>query len=164
MMVSIIVAVGPQNEIGHNGALLWKLPEDLKNFKKITMDHHIIMGRKTFESIGKPLPGRTTVIISRQENYQVEGCLITNSLIKALEMADQNGEDEAMIIGGGEIYNHALSLADKIYYSKVDFEGEADTYFPKLNRENWTSSGKKLHPKTDKLLGWSYEVLYRNNK
>ena len=65
-----------------------------------------------------------------------------NSLIKALEMADQNGEDEAMIIGGGEIYNHALSLADKIYYSKVDFEGEADTYFPKLNRENWTSSGK----------------------
>jgi dihydrofolate reductase len=161
MMVSIIVAKGKNNEIGHEGKLLWKLPEDLKNFKAITMGHHVIMGRKTFESIGKPLPGRTMIIISRQENLKIEGCLVTSSVGKAIEMAHNNGDDEAMVIGGGEIYKDALNLTDKIYLSQVDFEGEADTFFPQISFSDWTSSGKTEHPETDKYLGWSYEILYK---
>lgn len=161
MMISIIVAIGNKNEIGNKGSLLWKLPQDLKNFKTITMGHHIIMGRKTFESIGKPLPGRTTVIVSRQKDLKVEGCLVSESIENALKIAKKNGDDEAIVIGGGEIYKLTLPLADKIYLSKVDYNGEADTFFPELNTEHWVSKEVKAFPKTDKYLGWTYQELFR---
>jgi dihydrofolate reductase len=161
MMISIIVAIGNNNEIGNSGKLLWKLPADLKNFKSITIGHHVIMGRKTFESIGKPLPGRTTVIVSRQKDLKVEGCLTSASLENALKIAKTNGDDEAIVIGGGEIYKLALPLADKIYLSKVDYNGEADTFFPTLDLEQWVSKEITSTPKTDKYLAWTYQELFK---
>ena len=158
-MVSLIVAVGNNFEIGNKGELLWRLPEDLKNFKRITMGHHLIMGRKTFESIGKPLPGRTTVIITRQKDYQVEGCEVVHSLEDALEVARNNGDQEAMVVGGGEIYKEALPYTDRIYFSKVEYKGEADTFFPKIDLSEWESSDKVEHQKTEKTLPWTFETL-----
>lgn len=158
-MVSLIVAVGNNYEIGNRGELLWRLPQDLKNFKRITMGHHLIMGRKTFESIGRPLPGRTTVIITRQKDYKIEGCEVVHSLEEALEVARNNGDDEAMVVGGGEIYKEALPHTDKIYFSQVQYDGEADTYFPKLDLSTWESSNKVKYEKTEKTLPWTFETL-----
>ncbi len=161
MKISLIVAVGNNFEIGNEGKLLWRLPEDLKNFKEITMGHHIIMGRKTFESIGKALPGRTSIIISRQESYQMNGCYVEKSLKSALSLAKQRGDDEAMVVGGGEIYKEALPLVDCIYFSEVDYSGEADTFFPKLNKNEWISESKKTYLQTEKGPAWSFEILKR---
>lgn len=162
-MVSLIVAVGNNYEIGHQGQLLWRIPEDLKNFKKITMGHHLIMGRKTFESIGKPLPGRTSVVITRQTDLEIEGCEVVNSLEEALNLARKNGDNEAMVIGGGEIYKQALNQVDKIYFSKVDFNGEADTYFPKINFTDWESHDKKHYDSQGNIPEWTFEILTKKS-
>ena len=114
-MISVVVAIGNNGEIGNKGQLLWHLPADLKKFKQTTMGHHMIMGRKTFESIGKPLPGRTTIIVTRNKDYAVNGCLVTSSVEEAIGVAKQAGEQEVMIVGGGEIYKQSLPLAQRIY-------------------------------------------------
>ena len=144
MKLSLIVATAKNNAIGRNNELPWHLPQDLKYFKSVTLGKPVIMGRKTFESIGKPLPGRTNIVVTRQKNWSVAGVLVAKSVEEALEIAQQfRGEqsslaEEVMVIGGAEIYRHALPLADRVYLTKIDIEVEgADAFFPQLPASKW---------------------------
>jgi len=134
-MLSIIVAVAENNVIGKDNSLIWKLPRDMKHFKETTTGHYIIMGRKTFESNGRPLPNRTNVIITRDKNYSAEGCVIAHSLEDAIKEA--KNDQEAFIIGGGVIYDMAMSLVDRIYLTKIHHSFEGDTFFPEINMKEW---------------------------
>jgi dihydrofolate reductase len=137
-MISIIVAVGENNVIGKRGAgLLWRLPADLKHFKDLTMGHPIIMGRKTFEAIGRPLPGRTNIVITRQPDFKPEGATVVGSLDSAL-VASGYILKPVFVIGGGEIYAQALPLADRLYVTEVhhDFP-DGDVYFPTIDKNIW---------------------------
>ena len=134
MIVSIVVAIAKNNAIGKNNQLLWHLPKDLKHFKDITSGHTIIMGRKTYESVGKPLPNRRNIIITRQ-NISIDGCEVVNSIDQALKSSA--GEDEIFIVGGAEIYNQALSLTDRIYLTIVHHNFDGDTYFPDIKDDIW---------------------------
>ncbi len=125
-MLTIIAAVAKNNALGKNNDLIWRLPADLKRFKKITLGHHVIMGRKTFESLGRPLPNRTTIIVSRNKTYQVDGCIVVNSLEEAISAAQE--DQNPFILGGGEIYKQALLLADILDLTLVHHSFEdADT-------------------------------------
>ena len=137
MLISLIAALDRRRGIGKDNQLPWRLPADLKHFRELTTGHHIITGRKTFESIGKPLPGRTTIIITRNQDYSAEGCFITHSLADALTLARTRGEQEAFIIGGAEIYAQALPQADRLYLTLVEAEVEADAFFPAWNESEW---------------------------
>lgn len=149
-MLTLIAAVAENNALGKDNQLLWHLPEDFKRFKALTSGHYIIMGRKTFESFPKPLPNRTHVIITRQENYAPEGCLVVNSLEAAIEACPIDAEN--FIIGGGEIYKQAIAFADKIDITKVHANFDADTFFPEIDPKIWQLEFEEFHPKDEKHL------------
>lgn len=130
-MITIIAAIAKNNALGKDNQLIWYLPADLKRFKKITLGHHIIMGRKTFESLGKPLPNRTTIIITRNKNYTQHGCIVVNSLNEAIEAAKE--DENPYILGGAEIYKQALNIADKLDLTFVHQNFEADVFFPEID-------------------------------
>ena len=130
-MINIIVATSKNRVIGNNNSLIWKLPADLKRFKQITTGSTVVMGRKTYESIGKPLPDRRNIIITRDTNYLVDNCEIVNSLEEALMLCN----NDCFIIGGGEIYRQSMSIADKIYLTLVHEDFEGDTEFPEIGSE-----------------------------
>ncbi|MEM6723347.1 MAG: dihydrofolate reductase [Bacteroidota bacterium] len=155
MKISIIVAQTENRVIGKNNDIPWYLPADLKYFKKVTTGHHIIMGRKCYESIGRPLPKRTNVILTRRIDFHAEGCVVTHSLDEALDIARQNGEAEAFIIGGGEIYKLAMPLVDQIYLTQVHTELEGDIYFPELDPEKWQLEWSEAH-QADEKNGFDY--------
>lgn len=134
-IISIIVALSENNVVGVRNQLPWKLSADLKRVKALTMGHHIIMGRKTYESIGKPLPGRTNVIITRNNNFKAEGCVTAKSLEHALEISKD--DSEVFIFGGGEIFRDAMSFASKIYMTRVHTHLDGDTYFPEVKPFDW---------------------------
>ena len=136
-MITIIAAIGEDNALGKDNDLIWHLPADLKRFKKVTSGHHILMGRNTFESIGKPLPNRTTVIITRNKAYKQEGCIVVNSLEEAIKVAEK--DEKIFIIGGAQIYAYAIenNLADKLDITIVHQKFEADVYFPKIDVTKW---------------------------
>lgn len=149
MKLAIIVAVAKNGVIGRNNQLPWHLPQDLKYFKAVTLGKPVIMGRKTYESIGKPLPGRTNIVISRNKDWgAADGVIVTNSFDQALLEAQKvSGEDvqstgEVMVIGGAEIYRSALPLADRIYLTRVDIEPEGDAFFGALNEAEWGLESK----------------------
>ncbi len=123
--------------IGRNNELPWHLKDDLQNFKKITMGHHILMGRKTFESIGKPLPGRMSLVISNEPKANTDTVLWFNSIFRAIKQAERSGESELFIIGGEQIFKAALSLADRIYLTEVKKHVEGNVHFPLLSMKNW---------------------------
>ena len=153
MKASLIVAVSQNGVIGKDNDLIWHLPKDMKFFKDTTMGHHVIMGRKNFESIPhkyRPLPNRTNVIITRNSDYKAEGCLVVNSVEEALEVAKQNGDTHPFIIGGGQIYKLALenNLVDKIYLTKVHHSFDGDTFFPELNPD-WIELKREDYFKDD---------------
>ena len=150
MKVSCIVATAKNNVIGKDNQIPWYLPADLKYFKKITTGHHIIMGRNCFESIGRALPKRTNVIVTRDMFYAVSNCLVTHSVGEALAIAEQNGEDEAFIIGGGQIYQQTTMLWDKLYLTEVNLEVEGDVYFPELDMTNWKLTKQQSGLKDEK--------------
>lgn len=152
MKLSIIVAVAENGVIGHNNQLIWHLPEDLKMFKRLTSGHPIIMGRKTFESIGKPLPNRTSIIITKNPEFQVEGCITVHSLEDAIEAANEIEENEAFIIGGAEIYRLSLPFADKIYLTEVHHAFEGDTFFPAIDKDIWEEVNRIDHATDEKHL------------
>jgi dihydrofolate reductase len=152
MKLSIIVAVAENGVIGHNNQLIWRLPEDLKMFKRLTSGHPIIMGRKTFESIGKPLPNRTSIIITKNPDFQIEGCITVHSLEEAIEAANEIEENEAFIIGGAEIYRLALPFADKIYLTEVHHTFEGDTFFPAIDKDLWEEVNRIDHDIDEKHL------------
>ncbi|MFY0603082.1 MAG: dihydrofolate reductase [Flavobacteriaceae bacterium] len=142
-MITIIAAIGMRNELGKDNDLIWHLPADLKRFKKITTGNYIIMGRNTFESIGKPLPNRTSVIITRNMTYRQPGCLVVHSIEEALEVS--KNQHEVFIIGGAEIYRQCIEkgLADKLDITQVHQEFEADVYFPEIKEESWELISKE---------------------
>ena len=145
--LSIIVAMAKNRVIGAHGAIPWRLPNELKLFKRLTMGHHIIMGRKTYESIGRLLPGRTTVIVTRQAGYRVRGALVARSLEAAI--AACNGDDEVFVIGGGELYKAALPLANRIYLTTVDAEPDGDTYMPEFDLSDWRETSAQAFEADD---------------
>ena len=130
-MLSIIVVIGKNREIGCNNKLLWDIPEDMARFKKITTGHPVIMGQATFESIGKALPNRTNVILTLDKEFQADNCKIAYSIDEGVEIAKNSpGGEESFVIGGGQIYKQMISIADKLYLTIVDDTPEADTFFP----------------------------------
>lgn len=135
MRLSIIAAMSANRVIGRDNSLPWKLPGDWKRFKNLTMGHHLLMGRKTFESISRPLPGRTTVVITRQSSYSPTGVLVAHSIEQALQMASQ--DSEVFVAGGAQIYQQMLPRADRIYLTSIDQEFEGDTTFPEFDESDW---------------------------
>lgn len=159
-MIIMIAAVAENLALGKNNELLWHLPDDFKRFKQLTTNHHIIMGRKTFESFPKPLPNRTHIIITRQKDYHHEGCLVVDNLDAALALIPKN--EDAFIIGGGEIYALGMALADKIELTKVHAEFDADTFFPKIDAAQWRLSVSEYHAKDERhLFDFTYETYVR---
>jgi dihydrofolate reductase len=136
-MLSIIVAAAQNNVIGNQNKLIWHISEDLQYFKKLTLEHVVIMGRKTFESIGRPLPKRCNIVISGNVSYRTEGCIVARSLDEATAFAKSYNSGEAFIIGGGSIYREAINLVDKVYLTRIHKDYEGDVYFPELNAEQW---------------------------
>lgn len=145
MIISSIVACAKNNVIGFNNQIPWYLPADLKYFQRLTSGHHIVMGRKCFESIGRPLPKRTNIIVSKNHFYLVNGCAVVFSIEEALTMAQSNGETEVFIIGGGEIYRQTIDLCDKIYLTEVNVTVEGTVFFPELNAEEWQLTHEESH-------------------
>lgn len=144
--VALIAAVAENGVIGHGNAIPWRIPSDFAHFKRMTMGKPLIMGRKTFESIGRPLPGRTSIVVSRQEGYQPQGVLVISSLEAALdraqEIAKADRANEVMIGGGAEIYRQAMPFADRMYLSVVALEPEGDAFFPAIDFEQWKPAGE----------------------
>ncbi len=140
-MISLIVAASTNNVIGNDGELPWRLSDDLKRFKAVTMGKPIVMGRKTFESIGRPLPGRQNIVITRQDNFEADGCDVVQSTAEAVEVAV--GAEEIMVIGGSEIYAAFLPIADRIYLTRVHTEVEGDAFFPSLDETFWRHSASE---------------------
>jgi dihydrofolate reductase len=154
--------MGKNRVIGANGAIPWRLPNELQLFKRVTMGHHIIMGRKTWESIGRLLPGRTTVIVTRQSGYAVPGAVVTGSLDAAL--AACGDDSEAFVIGGGELYRAALPMADRIYLTTVDAEPEGDTRMPDFAVADWQEISSESFAADDKhAYSYRFSVLERRS-
>lgn len=141
--LSLIVAMARNRTIGIDNTLPWHLPEDLKHFKALTMGHHIIMGRKTYESIGRPLPGRTTVIVTRDPGYAMAGCLVAHSLDEAICLAAD--DDEAFFVGGANLYAQALPLAGRLYVTEIQAEYEGDAHFPDFPADQWRETARESH-------------------
>jgi dihydrofolate reductase len=159
-MLSIIVAVAKNNVLGKENKLLWHLPADLKRLKSLTMGHHLIMGRKTFESLGKPLPGRPHVVISRQQHTNTENVSYVSSIEDALTVAKQ--DEQAFIFGGGEIYKLALPFVQKIYLTRVDAMFEGDAFFPELHSDEWKLiKSEEFAPDEKNKFSYSFEEYDR---
>jgi len=150
MTISLVVAASENNAIGKNNQLLWHLPNDLKFFKNTTWGMVVIMGRKTYESVNKPLPGRTNIVITRKPDWKAEGVVTANDLQDALKKAADTNCKEAFVIGGGEIYKWAFSIADKIYITRVHTTLEGDTFFPAINEAEWTLVSNEDFKKDEK--------------
>lgn len=147
MSLSYIVAMDIQQAIGLNNALPWRLPAELAYFKKTTMNHTILMGRKTYESIGKPLPNRTNVILTQNKDYEAEGCVIVHSVEEALELAKNQ---EVFVIGGAEVFQLFMPLVERLYITLIEHEFEADTFFPEFDIEEWVLQSSEEGIKDDK--------------
>jgi dihydrofolate reductase len=161
MILSMIVAIGKNREIGKNNNLLWHISEDLKNFKSITTGRPIIMGRKTFESLGRPLPKRENIVLTRDESYHPEGTTVFHDIDSMMSYLNQLDNDEAIIIGGGVIYETFLPKIDRLYLTTVDWEGEADTFFPEIPFTEFRITEHIEHKATEKAPAWDFKILER---
>ncbi len=160
MKLSIVVAVSTNNVIGADGALPWHLSEELRRFKKVTMGKPIVMGRTTHESIGRPLPGRRNIVMSRQPDYVADGCEVFGSVEVVMQLL--RDEDEVMIIGGGDVYRQFLPQVECIYRTRVDAEANGDTWFPALDANEWRVVQSESFPVTDERdIGFTIEQLQR---
>ena len=148
--LAMIVAVSKNGVIGHEGDLPWRLSADLKQFKKLTMGHHIIMGRKTFDSIGVLLPGRQTVIVTRQKDFQFEGAIIVHSIETALEQASGQSDKQPFLVGGAEIYRLAMPHVTELFLTRVHVSIEGDTFLPEIDWQAWEQVENQRHPADDR--------------
>lgn len=156
MIVSAIFAVSENNVIGKGNDLPWRMPADLKYFKKTTLGHPVIMGRKSFESIGRPLPGRHNIVLTRDPEYTAEGISVVHTLSEALESAAKEDAEEVFVIGGGQIYEKAFAFCDRLYITRIHSEVEGDVFLPELDFSDWNliseenhkSDGKNIHDYT----------------
>jgi dihydrofolate reductase len=164
MIVSAIVAQAKNRVIGKNNDIPWYLPADLKYFKKTTIGKPVIMGRKCFESIGRALPKRTNIIITRDPFFLANDCLIAHSVYEALSIAAAEGHEEAFIIGGGEIYNLSMPYWDKLYLTEVDIEPQGDVFFPEINPSEWTLISEEAHLPDEKTpFFYKFLIFERKN-
>jgi dihydrofolate reductase len=161
MAINIVVAVAQNGVIGRDNQLIWHLPKDLRYFKNLTTGHAVVMGRKTYESIGRPLPNRVNIIISRDSDYQAIGCQTASSLADGIAKARQTSE-EVFVIGGAQIYKQALALADRVYLTEVHGDFEGDTFFNALPKDQWKEISRETHQPDEKhMVGFSFVVLER---
>ncbi|MFL9837246.1 dihydrofolate reductase [Flavobacterium sp. ST-75] len=162
MTITLIAAAAENNALGKDNQMIWHLPDDFKRFKQLTSGHYIIMGRKTFDSLPGMLPNRTHVIITRQQDYTAENCIIANSLEEAIKACPQ--DEEVFVIGGGEIYKQSLPFADKIELTRVHgTTPEADAFFPEIDPNKWELTEKVYHPKDDKhKFDFTFETFVKN--
>lgn len=164
MIVSLIAALDRRRGIGKNNQLPWRLPADLKRFRQLTLGHHVIAGRKTYESIGKPLPGRTMIIVTRQADFQAANCEVAGSVTAALARASTRGEQEVFVIGGAEIYAQTLAQADRLYLTLVEAEVAADTFFPAFDEAAWQTVERTPHPADEKhAYAFTFVTLVRKH-
>ncbi|MEI7581709.1 dihydrofolate reductase [Runella sp.] len=162
MKISLIVAAAQNGVIGRDNQLIWRLPDDLKQFKRLTTGHPIIMGRKTFDSIGKPLPNRTSIVITRSKEWCMEGVLVVNSIEEAVEVAQKTDTEEVFVIGGAEIYRLTLPIADKIYLTEVRADFEGDAYFTIPDIEYWQEESRLHHTSDEKhAIAFDFVELVR---
>ena len=159
MIISLIAAMGRNRVIGKDNSLPWKLPEDMKRFRELTKGKPVIMGRKTFESIGKPLPNRTNIVITRDKNYSAEGCIVVHSAEDALKAA--KNADEAMIIGGEQIFREFLPRANRIYLTIIDKDFEGDAFFPDFKEDDWEKIKQEKYDNGQ--LKFTFADLQRRN-
>jgi dihydrofolate reductase len=164
MIVSLIVAMADNRVIGRNNELPWHLPEDLKYFKRVTMGKPVVMGRKTFESIGKPLPGRDNIVITRNSTYQAEGIYVVHTIEEAIALCEQlsqeNGNDELMVIGGAEIYTQSLPHANRLYLTRVHADVDGDAWFPEFDENEWQEISAERHSASEQNpYDYSFTVL-----
>ena len=153
MTISLIAAMAQNRVIGKNNDLPWRLPDDMKFFMQTTKGHHVLMGRKNYDSLGekfRPLPHRTNIVVTRQKDLKAPGCIIVNSVEKGLGIAVENNEPEIFVIGGAEIYKIALPLADRIYLTEIHARIEGDTFFPEFNKREWQEVSRKPHAADDR--------------
>ena len=153
--ISIIVAHSRNMVIGKTNNLPWRLPEDLKRFKKLTTGHPIIMGRKTYQSIGRPLPSRTNIVVTRDINLEIPGCIVVHSAVEAIKRSQEFDQEEVFIIGGAEIYKETLSLADRLYVTKVEMDVDGDAFFPEYSN----IFTKKISKESGEFEGLKYSYL-----
>ncbi len=161
MKISMIAAIGQNLVIGKDNDLIWHLPDDMKFFMQKTSGHHVVMGRKNFESIPekyRPLPNRVNIIITRQTDYQAEGALVVHSLDESLKIAEEAGEKEVFIIGGGEIYSLGLEKADVLYLTEIHESFDGDAFFPEFDRKNWEETARTHHMK-DSRHAYSFDFV-----
>lgn len=163
MLISLVVAASTNNVIGKDNQLLWSLPNDMKFFKNTTWAMPVLMGRKTFESLGKPLAGRLNIVITRQKNWKPAGATIVHSLEEALAAAKHEDYKEAFVIGGGEIFKEAMNKADRIYLTRVDAVLEGDAFFPEIDTSKWTMVAEESFP-VDPKHAYSYHFQRWENK
>ena len=162
MTISCIVAIAKNNVIGKDNDMPWHLPADLAYFKQTTLDHHIILGRKNYEAIGRPLPKRTNVLVTRDKEFACSNCVVVHSIEDALLVAKEAGETEAFIIGGGNIYEQSQSYWDKLYLTEIDLDVNGDVFFPKVNWDHWQLLEESYHEKDDKNpYNYSFKVFKR---
>jgi dihydrofolate reductase len=162
MKISLIASIGKNGELGFKNQLLWHLPDDLKNFKRVTSNHTVVMGQKTFESIGRPLPNRKNVILTRNKDYKIDGCTVIHSADDVIKLAKK--EKETFIIGGGKIYKLFFPKAERLYLTEVNASLKADTFFPKFNKNDWILKSSLPHPK-DSNHKYSFSLnLYEKAK
>ena len=148
-MIILIAATSKNNALGKDNKIIWHLPDDFKRFKELTSGHHIIMGRKTFESFPKPLPNRTHVVITRQKNYNPDGCIVVNSIEEAFEICPKN--EDVFLIGGAEIYKLGLPFVDKIELTYINETFQADAFFPEIDFSEWKLTNEDFHAIEEKL-------------
>lgn len=160
MIISAIVAASQNGIIGIDNQIPWHLPADLKYFRKITSGHHVMMGRKCFESIGKPLPGRTNLVLTRNLDYSSEGIKIIHSVDEGIQLAKANGEEELFIIGGADVYKATLGLIDKLYFNTVHANFEGDTHWPEMDWKSWRLISTEFHEPDEKnFYPYSFSVF-----
>lgn len=165
MIISVIAALGRNRELGLDNKMLWRIKEDWKHFKGTTMGHTLLMGRKTFDSIGSPLPGRKTFILTRNKNLNQKSCEMIYSLEEGVELAKEQGETNLFIAGGAEIYSQALETlpVSQLILSFVDFKGDADAYFPSIDLSQWTETHRTLFKKEVNTPAWELKIFKRTN-
>jgi dihydrofolate reductase len=160
----LIAAVAKNRVIGRDNKIPWRLPGDQQRFKRLTMGKPVVMGRKTFESIGKPLPGRTNVVVSRQPAFRPSGAVVEPTLDAAIRRArakaDHDGVDEFFVIGGGELYAEAMPMADRLYVTEVDAAPEGDAYFPEIDRGRWREATREIVERGERDTAGSAFVVY----
>ena len=162
MLISLVVAAASNNVIGKQGIMPWHLPNDLKHFKNVTWGMPVIMGRKTFDSLGKVLPGRKNIIITRQDNWKADGAVTVKSMDDALFLAKQTDAREVMVIGGGEIFKIIFDKSNRIYLTRIEAQPEGDTFFPAIDPKHWHLVSQKKHESDEKhAYNYAFETWER---